>query len=298
MIEFNTITIEDKNTIDKCLENNNYQSCDFCFANLFAWRQRYRTEFAIAHETLFIKFIEHNGKTYYMMPIGKMSLTKAFDLLISHSLDTNIPFRMKGISHVMWQEIEKAMPGKFRYTHERDNDEYIYQTQKLIHLQGKKLQRKRNHINRFKQENPDWVYIPLTLQEEVEECLQMLDIWENLNTEKANKTLRFDYIATQTMLKHYFELQLQGGAIRSKGKIVAFSLGEAVSEDTFVVHAEKAYSTITGAYAIINQQFAEHCAAPYTYINREEDMGIENLRKSKKSYYPDYLLREGHLSFL
>jgi hypothetical protein len=295
MIDFKTIELRDKKTIDSCLANNIYQSCDFCFANLYAWNCKFQTVFATVNETLFLRFRESNGQLYYMMPIGKMPLTKAMELIIQDAHQNYIPFQMKGVSVVMWENIQREMPGMFHYIHDRNNDEYIYLSEKLIGLSGKKLQSKRNHINRFKADNPDWSFFPITEQKEIEECLAMLDQWEDLNLEKANKTLRYDYLATQTMLEHFSELQLSGGAIRTNGKIVAFTLGEPVNEDTFVVHVEKAYSDVNGAYTIINQQFIEHCASDYKYINREEDMGLENLRKAKLSYYPDLLLEEGTL---
>lgn len=296
MINFQPIELKDKKTIDACLAKNYYQSCDFCFGNLYAWNVRYKTLYAVVNETLFLRFKESDGKIYYMMPVGKMPIDKAFDLIISDALESNHPFRMKGISRVMWHKIEEAMPGRFRYVHERANDEYIYSTEKLIKLSGKKLQSKRNHINRFKGDYPDWQYFPLTEPAEVAECMRMLDEWEDLNEEKANKNFRFDYLATRTMLDKFFELELCGGAIRTSGKIVAFSIGEPVTDDTFVVHVEKAYGDLNGAYSIINQQFVEHCAADYKYVNREEDMGLENLRKAKLSYQPDILLEEGTVS--
>ncbi|OJU49146.1 MAG: hypothetical protein BGN96_11185 [Bacteroidales bacterium 45-6] len=293
MVNFKTIELGDKKAIDACLANNSYQSCDFCFANLFAWNCKFQTVFAIVNDTLFLQFRESDGQLYYMMPIGKMPLRKAFELLIEDASKKYIPFRMKGVSSVMWKQIEQEMPGMFHFIHDRNNDEYIYLTEKLINLSGKKLQSKRNHINRFKAENPDWTFSPITERAEVDECIRMLCEWEDLNAERADKTLRYDYIATKTMLDNFDALRLCGGYVRTNGKIVAFSIGEPVNEDTFVVHVEKAYSGVNGAYTIINQQFAEHCGADYKYINREEDMGFENLRKAKLSYYPDILLEEG-----
>lgn len=282
--------------IDACLANNPYQSCDFCFANLYAWNSKFKTTFALTGDTLFVRFKEADGKSYYLMPIGKMPLAKAFGLIKEDAAQNGSPFLMKGVSSVMWKEIEAAMPGRFHFTPDRNNDEYIYLSEKLRSLSGKKLQSKRNHINRFKAENPDWCYFPITDTNDVSECRAMLDEWEGINSEKADRDLRYDYIATNIMLQNFFEMQLCGGYIRANGKIVAFSIGEAVNDDTFVVHVEKAYSDVNGAYTIINQQFVENCASEYKYINREEDMGIENLRKAKLSYYPEYLIEEGLLS--
>lgn len=297
-MNFRPVTLQDKSDIERCLINNTYQSCDFCFVNIFAWANRFLTEFDIQNNTLFLRCKEHDGKTYYMMPIGKMEIKKAFDLIISNSLDYEVPFRMKGISYVMWREIEQAMPGKFKFTHTRENDEYIYLTQTLISLQGKKLQSKRNHINRFNKENPNWEYLPITHPQEVNACIEMLQQWKEQPNIEKNKTLEYDYQATRTMLQHFFELNLVGGMIVLRGKIIAFSLGEGINQDTFVVHVEKAFNHLNGAYTIINQQFAEHAAKSYKYINREEDMGLDNLRKAKLSYQPIYLLQEGNVSFL
>ncbi len=296
MIHFNKIELNDKKTIDACLVNNVYQSCDFSFANLFSWNCKFRSVFAIVNETLFIQFKEAEGEVYYLMPLGKMPLGKALEMIIEDAKEKNIPFQMKGITSEMWREIEDVLPGRFQYVHDRDNDEYIYLTEKLIKLNGKKLQSKRNHINRFKAENPDWTFSPITENSEIEECSRLLDEWEDLNAERADKTFRYDYIATKNMLNNFDALQLCGGYIRTNGKIVAFSIGEPVNKDTFVVHVEKAYSDVNGAYTIMNQQFAEHCGADYKYINREEDMGFENLRKAKLSYQPDILLEEGVVS--
>ncbi len=295
MINFKQITLFDKRDIDACFENNTYRACDFCFTNLYSWNVKFKTVFAIIHRTIFLRFQDSDGQLYYMMPIGKMPLKESFSLIMQDAADNKIPFQMKGISVRMWEIIQQEMPGMFRYLPDKNNDEYIYLSEKLITLSGKKLQAKRNHINRFKADNPDWEYFPLTSKAELDECSMMLDEWEEVTISKIDFSKRFDYIATKIMLENFEYLQLRGGAIRVNGRIVAFSIGEPLTADSFVVHVEKAFGDMNGAYTIINQQFIEHEASEFTYINREEDMGIDNLRKAKMSYYPDILLEEGIL---
>jgi hypothetical protein len=295
MINFKQITLSDKKEIDACFSGNIYRACDFSFANLFAWNAKFKTMYAIEHRTIFLRFQDSDGQLYYMMPIGKMPLKDAFELIMRDAEDNRIPFQMKGITLRMWENIQKEMPDKFRYLPDRNNDEYIYLSEKLIKLSGKKLQSKRNHINRFKADNPDWEYFPLTSKNELEECVRMLDEWEEKSTSAINITQRYDYIATRLMLEHFEYLQLRGGAVHVNGRIVAFTIGEPLTEDSFVVHVEKAFGDMNGAYTIINQQFIEHEASEFIYINREEDMGLDNLRKAKMSYYPDILLEEGML---
>lgn len=297
MIDYKQIELSDKVKIDTCLQGNTFRACDFCFTNMFAWNAKFKTQYDIKHKTLFLRFTEIDGQLYYMMPIGPMPVKEAINEMIADAKAHNIPFQMKGISLRMWEIIQKEMPGLFEFTHERNNDEYIYLSEKLITLSGKKLQSKRNHINRFKADNPDWEYFPITSQKELHECIKMLDEWENIK-ENTDKSLQYDYIATRLMLEHFDNLQLKGGAIRINGKIVAFTIGEQLTEDSFVVHVEKAFGEVNGAYTIINQQFIQHEASQFKYINREEDMGIESLRKAKQSYQPEILLEEGILHFI
>lgn len=294
MINFRQVELSDKKDIDSCLSSNTYRACDFCFTNLYAWNAKFKTLFAIKNKTLFLRFNEIDGNTYYMMPIGPMPLDKAFDEIMEDVKCSGKSFMMKGVTTRMWEDIEAIMPGRFEYTHDRNNDEYIYLSEKLIHLSGKKLQSKRNHINRFKSDNPNWSYSPITTPKEIEQCLKMLVDWEeDKNEQKNDKSLRYDYIATKIMLDNLQTLELKAGAIKIDGKIIAFSIGERLVDDTFVVHVEKAYSDINGAYTIMNQQFVEHEATSFKYINREDDLGIESLRKAKLSYQPDILLQEG-----
>ncbi len=292
MIDFKSIELTDKKAIDACLSENTYRACDFSFANLYAWQAKFETTFAVEQDTLFLRYKENESTFCYLMPIGKIPLEKSLQKIIDDTTERKSPFLMKAVTRRMWADILQVMPDTFECKHDRDNDEYIYLSERLIHLTGKKLQPKRNHINRFKKENPDWSYFPLHSRKELDECTAMLNEWENMNIDKTENSLRYDYIATCIMLDNFEELGLCGGAIKVNGKIVAFTIGERLTEDTFVIHVEKAFGDMNGAYSIINQQFVEHEASQYKYINREEDMGLEYLRKAKMSYYPDILLQE------
>jgi len=293
MIDFKIIELSDKKEIDLFLNVSGFKGCDFCFVNLFAWQAKFKYSYAVIRQTLFIRYFDDIENEFcYLMPIGKMNLKSSLSMLFDDAKERNIELIMKQISNEMWDNINVAMPNIFQYKFDRDNDEYIYLSERLTNLHGQKLQSKRNHINRFKQDNPHWEYFSLTSKEDLDECSEMLDIWDDLNIEKARQSLRYDYIATKLMLENFHYLQLRGGAVRVNGKIVAFTIGEQLTDDTFVIHVEKAYSGMNGAYTIINQQFAEHEASEFMYINREEDMGLEYLRKAKLSYHPDILLQK------
>jgi hypothetical protein len=170
--------------------------------------------------------------------------------------------------------------------------EYIYSSNDLIHLVGKKHQSKRNHIHKF-QRTYQWEYLPIT-PEIIPDCLELYKRWckENGGCNRE-QSLIAEGIATQKAFAHYEQLDLVGGALRIDGEILAYSYGQPLTADTFGVHAEKCLYKIDGGFAMMNQQFAEHNCTNYRYINREEDLGLESLRKAKLSYHPAFLLEKG-----
>lgn len=292
MLTFKSIELEDKATIDPFFKNQNYRTSELCFTNLFTWGKKFNTQFAIADNWMFIRFMDNNNRNSYLKPIGSGNIKNGIEIIIEDHKQFETEFQIRGLTKEMIDEVEAEMPGIFDYSFNRSVSDYIYTSEKLIHLSGKKLQSKRNHINRFKREN-DWKYISLTGETEfVRECKRMLHEWMDVNGEDKDSSLEYDDLATTLMLENFDYLNLKGGLICVDGNIAAFTIGEELTEDTFIVHVEKAFTDIHGAYTIINQQFIENDASEYKYINREEDMGIENLRKAKLSYHPDILLEK------
>ena len=120
----------------------------------------------------------------------------------------------------------------------------------------------------------------------------MTDEWCALNGCSHNESMRMEACAVRTALRDFVPLRLRGGILRSGGRIVAYTLGERLNSDTFIVHVEKAFSDVTGAYPMINRCFLEHEAAGLRYVNREDDAGDEGLRRAKLSYHPVYMLEK------
>ncbi|MDD3357048.1 MAG: phosphatidylglycerol lysyltransferase domain-containing protein [Dysgonamonadaceae bacterium] len=291
MIEFRNIELQDKEIIDKYLINNPYRASESCFSNLYGWAHKYKTQYAVWRDYLLVKFTSDRGGCSYLTPFGKGNLASAIEILVEEC-GCPIKFEMSGVTQAMREEIESAMPRRFEFKRERSVYDYIYRAEKLINLSGKKLQSKRNHINRFTAQNK-WRYISITKNPwEVDSCKDMLQKWYDINKESSDESLELDFKSTSLFLDNFEALNLRGGAIEVDDEIVAFSLGAQLNEDTFIVHVEKAFADIQGAYAIINQQFVLNEASEFTYINREEDMGYPSLRKSKMSYRPDILLEK------
>lgn len=294
-ISFRKIELEDRNLLQGYLKQKPYRSCDLVFANIYLWSRKYRTEFAIVEDTLIFRGFQENGAPSITFPIGDQEqIKKALDVMFSWFDEQKEEFHMHLVQEKEFALLESWYPGKLEISYNRDAADYVYETEKLTTLAGKKLHGKRNHINRFKESYPDWVYEPITV-ENVEDCFQMALKWREEMQCEQDLEKRDEMCVTLNALRLMEELELQGGLLRAKpdGEVIAFTIGEPLNPDTFVVHIEKAFAEIQGAYPMINQQFVEHAAQEYTYVNREEDTGAEGLRKAKLSYRPVFLVEKG-----
>jgi Uncharacterized conserved protein len=297
MLTFKSLELKDRELVNSYLRNQNYRASDLCFTNLFSWGTKFNTQFATTEDWLFIRFKDNYNRNSYLKPIGTGALKEAIEIIAEDHNQFDTLFQLRGLTQEMIDEIEEVLPGIFEYKLNRSVSDYIYSTEKLIYLKGKKLQSKRNHINRFKRENR-WKYKSLTGNPElVKECKEMLHKWMKVNGQDKDPSLVYDDFATTSMLENFEYLELKGGVICVDNEIAAFTIGEPLTEDTVVVHVEKAFTSIHGAYTVVNQQFVENEAAGFIYVNREEDMGIENLRKAKLSYQPDILLEKYNARF-
>lgn len=290
MIKFKDITPKDKETITSYTLCSNRRNCDLSFSNLCSWRFLYNTQFAVYEGFLLIRFWVAD-ELVYMMPIGQGDLHTVIQTLIDDAHHEKQPFCMLGISTEMCTELEELMPGAFEFTTDRDYADYLYLRNDLATLAGKKLQPKRNHVNRFKKTHPDYQYLPIT-RDNIQECLDLEAKWCLANNCDQHEGTGNERRALVYALHHFEELGLNGGILRVNGQTVAFTFGMPINQDTFGIHVEKADTSIEGSYAMINYEFANHLPDSFIYLNREEDLGIEGLRKAKLSYQPALLLEK------
>lgn len=227
----------------------------------------------------------------YLYPFGRGDVRPVIEEMAADARKNNVNFTVSLILEPMKQELQTIFPGRFTFTEERDYFDYIYERESLVELKGKKLHAKKNHLNAFKTSNPDWSFERIT-RENIDECWQMNQLWSEQNDLSLGSGLLKEQAALRSAFDHFFEEELVGGLIRTNGRIVAYSIGHPLNSDTFVVHFEKAFADVRGAYQIINQQFALNCCEGYRYINREDDTGLEGLRKAKLSYLPQILLKK------
>lgn len=283
--------LEDKEIITPYFEKSPSRSCERTFVNVYLWSRHYRVKYAVIEDALVFRSDDEGMAFSY--PAGeKENIRKAVDYLTEYCSRQDCPLVFYNVTPEMFTQLEQWYPGRFTVEYNRDYADYIYETEKLATLAGKKLHAKRNHINKFKTQYPDWTYESLS-DENVEECFQMALTWRNENGCEDDPEKNAEMCVTLNSLRLYKELGLKGGVLRAQGRIVAFTVGEPLCGDTFVVHIEKAFPDVDGAYPMINQQFVQHECMDYKYVNREEDTGAEGLRKAKLSYKPAFLEEKG-----
>ena len=290
MISFKDITLADKDTITSFTMKSDRRNCDLSFSNLCSWRFLYDTKFAVVDNFLVFKFWA-GEQLAYMMPIGTGDLKAILRKLIEDADKEKQSFCMLGVCSNMRVDLETTLPSQFVFTEDRDYADYIYLKSDLSTLKGKKFQSKRNHINRFRNTYPDYEYTPIT-PDRIQECLDLEAEWCKVNNCDQQEGTGNERRALIYALHNFEALGLTGGILHVNSKIVAFTFGMPINHETFGVHVEKADTNIEGAYAMINYEFANRIPEQYNYINREEDLGIEGLRKAKLSYQPVTILEK------
>ena len=293
-IIFRRPALEDQELIRSYFDKAPSRSCERTFVDGFLWARHYDVTFAVIEDTLV--FRDGGDDPGFAYPAGEESCVKrALEFLMKYSEEQGYPFKLYNVTAENFAQIEAWFPGEFELEYDRDQADYVYESEKLATLAGKKLHGKRNHINKFQKLYPNWSYEPLN-DENMEECFQMALKWRNQNGCEEDPGKNAEMCVALNALRLYKELDQRGGVLRVDGQVVAFTIGEELCEDTFVVHIEKAFADIDGAYPMINQQFVQHECTGYQYVNREDDAGSEGLRKAKLSYRPAFLVEKGILT--
>ncbi|MCH3951134.1 MAG: phosphatidylglycerol lysyltransferase domain-containing protein [Acidaminococcus sp.] len=256
---------------------------------MFIWRKYFDTYWAVSHGALILK-VTNEGRTFVLPPFG--GVDEELPLVVESLKDYfhHEPFEFHGVYDTTIERFKKYLPEVTEYTEDRDNWDYVYSREKLATLSGRKYHGKKNHYNAFIKDHPDFVYEPIT-PANAEECIAFGMKWDE-NRAQTDPTILSEKSAIVEGLRNIEALQIRGGLIRLDGEVKAFTFGERVSEETAVVHIEKADPDIRGLFTAINKEYVERTWSDVKYINREEDMGIPGMRKAKESYHPEFMVKK------
>ena len=286
MLEFKKPEISDMGWIKNAMRSSGDMACEYCFGNLYMWTEIYDNTVADYNGILLAR--DGTERPMYLYPCGQGDKKAAINELIDFSKNDGYPLEMYCLTPDKVRELEAMFPDKFEFIEMREYFDYIYFSEDLGNLAGRKYHAKRNHISYFKN-NYNWQYEKIS-EQNIDECIKMNDAWEKANREYDDGSLTEERKAILRAFSQFSALGLVGGLLRKDGEVVAYTFGEPINDKVFCTHVEKAFADIRGAYPMINQQFCLNELMSYKYINREDDTGDEGLRQAKQSYYPAILL--------
>lgn len=291
MIDFQRPDIARRDEYNRILSACPERGCEYSFANLYLWG---RQSMAFVHGC--VAFFSHfNGKSVYPYPIGTGDKQAVIQALIQDSRQRGLPLRLTGMTDADREELEQLFPGAFHIWPVRDTFDYVYDIHDLCDLRGRKYQKKRNHFNRFQANHPHYTVEPLDCGN-LSRVQHMVNDWY-IHRRKLDPDGDYllESLALAKAFRHREELHMEGLALMDGGEILAVTLGSRLNGDTFDIHFEKAREDVDGAYTAINCEFARHLRLKYPevrFLNREDDLGLEGLRKAKLSYSPHHMVEK------
>ena len=291
MIPFRRAAISDKTAYDACLLPAPEHGCEYSFANLYLWG---RQELAFLHGCAAV-FSHSFGKTVYLFPIGNGDKRAVLEEIIADAKERGIPCRITGMTEADRNDLESWFPGRFQVRAARDFFDYVYDINALADLRGKKLQKKRNHFNRFQANHPDYRVEPISCNNIARVQHMVNDWYVTRRKSDPDGDYLLESLALAKAFRHYDELNMEGLVLLDGDQVLAVTMGSRLSHNTFDIHFEKAREDTDGAYPAINCEFARYLRLKYPevqFLNREDDMGLEGLRKAKLSYYPDHMVEK------
>lgn len=296
MIDFHRFKLSQKEEYEKILFSCEQRGCEYSFANLYLWG---RQQAAFLHGC--VAFFSHfSGRSVYPYPIGQGDRKAVIEEILRDAKERGIPCRITNMSNADRAELESWFPERFILRTDRDGFDYVYATDDLADLKGRKFQKKRNHVNRFRAEHPDFSVQPITACN-MAQAQHMVNDWYRIRMkEDPHGDYLLENIALARAFQNYEGLQMEGILLLDGGEVLAMTMGSRLAEDTFDIHFEKAREDVEGAYAAVNCEFARYLRLKYPqvqFLDREDDLGLEGLRKAKLSYNPHHMM-EKHRAYL
>jgi hypothetical protein len=292
MLNFKPLGMEDKTLFESYTLCHGYHNIEASFTNNFIWRNAWNTHIATDDDAMYMRL--HGPERPFMLTPFlddcDRSIGPALRACEQHLRDEfGAPLLIRGITKNIKEKIEKDCPNEYLFIERREFFDYVYLSEDLSALRGKKYSAKRNHINALLKAHTT-EYRRYTPQD-YDDCVSLQEKWvenkgENLTDYKKER------VVIERALTHINELNLKCGLLFVDGNLEAFSIGEKFVDDMVIIHIEKANPDIRGSFALINREFVRNEWSSVKCINREEDLGIEGLRKSKMSYYPAYLIEK------
>jgi hypothetical protein len=278
---FKEIDLTSREIIKDFLLRYPLEASEYTFTNIFAYRYIYNFRLSLSSNNLII--IKNTEPVSAFCPVGSSQISDVLEEIFNYLKDyTSEPYLERVPESFVNAYLRDS--DVFIIEEERDHFDYVYNVKELAELKGNKFHDKKNKVNKFRSLYK-YEYHTLT-SDLIEECVEFEDYWCQEKDCEDYPGLDKERCAILEMLRNFKSLNIKGGIIKIENKIAALTLGEKMLPDTFVIHIEKANTGFPGLYQVINQEFLRYQAGDCTFVNREQDLGIQGLRNAKMSYNP------------
>ena len=287
---FKDIDMESRELLNPYFDLVDYEACEYCFNTLYMWQHLYKTGYYIG-DGFAVIVAEYEGNTFSILPLAKKEdMPRVIKFVIDYFEKEQKKIYFRGITKEVVVYLKENYPDKFDYTEERDLFDYVYDGDSMRELKGRKNVKKRNHINYFLKEYEGRFEYRLLDENDFDACLKLVEEWTSNKEEngQVDEEMEEELIGIKKLFNSFpvIKDKLKIAGIFIDGKLEAFTMGEYLNPNMALIHIEKANPSIRGLYPYINQQFLVNEFSDVEFVNREEDLGIEGLRKAKLSYHP------------
>ncbi len=282
------LTLNDYKTVKYYLDLAQYDGYNSNFVNMMLWDHEYNI-FYHQEEHFLVMLHTYGNERFFSMPFCKSKyIDDAIEYMKNYANKNHFPFKIEVATEDFINKL-KTNHSELLCIEDRNNFDYVYLKENLMTLKGKKMQKRRNHLNAFKKSNIDYIYKEIE-DHDIDAVLKCLRKWDD--SKDNEESIQSEYIAIMYALIHRHELHLKTGCIYINNEIEAFAIGSELYHQTIEIHFEKANKNIRGLYVLIGQLFLQNNYPDALYVNREEDMGLESLRKSKMDLHPDHMVKK------
>ena len=281
--EFKIIGLEDRDAVSAAMARNPSEACEMHFANVFLWRRFERAKLTVINGNCCILCEPPNEPAYFLQPLGDNDIEATLRTCLSFAPRLS---RVDGTFAAKYGRSSRCEP-------DRDNFDYVYRSEDLVNLKGKKYDGKRNRIRKFER-SYSCDYARLS-GDHLPGCLDLLARWLEAKSTGDGFLVDVWRGVIEEGLGNFDELGLRGGVFLVGGRVAAFSLGARLTPETAVIPIEVVDPRYEGLSQLVNREFVRREWADCRFVNREQDNGIPGLRRAKTSYHPHHFVKKYNL---
>lgn len=280
---FTPVDLASRAVLEPAFRGSGYRLCEYSFATQVCWHDFNDSHWTRVDGMVYLRYREA-GAERFICPMGPGDVALAIEACFRHLSDRGHPPVVRFVPDAVASSLD---PARFRLAPDPDNDDYVYAVRDMAQLAGRKYAKKRNHIAQFLRGGA-WSFDPVAPGDRPA-IDAFLEAWCRDRECTGDPALDYEMRALALCLDHLDVLGITAWLLRgADGRILGLTAGAPLLDDTWVVHYEKGLTERPGVYQMLAREFARRVPPGIPWLDREQDMGSENLRQAKESYQPSH----------